>query len=57
MSLMRYEEVVDAEIHRGLSDRISRPQGNAGLMPKGSARLPQNNIDLIMKWENDGLLE
>jgi len=40
-----------------LLDRISREEGASGAMPLGGPRLPQNTIDLIFQWNEDGLLE
>lgn len=57
MSLTTYANVKNAVLSRGLLDRISRPQGSPGLMPNGGTRLPQSTIDLIVQWEDDGLLE
>jgi uncharacterized membrane protein len=57
MSLATYEDVKNAVLTRGLLDRISRPQGSSGMMPDRGTRLPQNTIDQIIKWQNDGLLE
>lgn len=57
MALTNYSEVKDAVEDRGLLDRISREEGAQGLMPLGGPRLPQQQIDLIMQWNIDGLLE
>jgi len=57
MSLTTYEDVRNAVINRGLLDRISRPQGAPGMMPNGGTRLPQNQIDLIVQWNEQGLPE
>jgi len=57
MSLVTYSEVKNALLNRGLLDRISRDEGASGLMPLGGPRLPQQNIDLIVQWNADGLLE
>lgn len=54
-SLINYDDVknnVDAIINR-----ISRQQGQGGLMPAGGPRLPQNIIDEVVQWQTDGLLE
>jgi uncharacterized membrane protein len=45
--------IQDAIINRGLINLISLPQGNANLMPYGGTRLPQNSIDIIIKWQQD----
>ncbi|MBW2938117.1 hypothetical protein KXJ69_08360 [Aureisphaera sp. CAU 1614] len=57
MPLVTFENVRDAVISRGLLDRISRNEGESGLMPLGGPRLPQTTINLIVSWEEDGLLE
>ncbi len=56
-SLVTYENVLDAVQNRGLLDRISRNEGEDGIMPLGGPRLPQTTIDLFFQWEEDGLLE
>lgn len=57
MPLTTYAAVKDAVQNRGLLDRISRAQGAAGMMPNGGTRLPQNQIDLINQWAEQGLQE
>ncbi len=57
MSLTNYSEVKNAVETRGLIDRVSRNEGEQGLMPLGGPRLPQQQINLIIKWSQDGLLE
>jgi hypothetical protein len=57
MPLVTYENVRDAVLNRPLLDRISREEGASGAMPLGGPRLPQNTIDLIFQWNEDGLLE
>jgi len=57
MKLTTYDDVKYAINNRGLLDRISRPQGAPGMMPNGGTRLPQNSIDLINKWKEDGFVE
>ncbi len=57
MSLVTYDNVVEAVLNRELLDRISRNEGEDGMMPLGGPRLPQSTIDLIFQWEEDGLLE
>ena len=37
--------------------RISKQEGESGLMPIGGPRLPQNLIDEVVQWQTDGLLE
>jgi uncharacterized membrane protein len=57
MSLVTYDQVKNAVLNRGLLNRISLENGNSSLMPQGGPRLPQTTIDVIKKWEQDGLLE
>lgn len=57
MSLTTYENVRDAVLNRNLLDRITRADGASGAMPLGGPRLPQNQINIIEKWNIDGLLE
>lgn len=57
MSLTNYSQVKEAVLNRGLLTRISLENGNSSLMPNGGPRMPQATIDVILKWEKDGLLE
>ena len=57
MSLINYENVKEAVLERDLINKISKNEGDNGLMPLGGPRLPQTSIDLIVKWNTDGLLE
>jgi uncharacterized membrane protein len=57
ISLTTYNNVKDAIQNSGLIDRISRTQGAPGMMPNGGARLPQNTIDKIIQWRDEGFLE
>jgi uncharacterized membrane protein len=57
MSLVTYEQVKDAILNRPLVEKISKAQGEPGMMPYGGTRLPQASINLIIKWQQDGLLE
>ncbi len=56
MPLLTYDNVKEAVENRGLLIRISS-QDLGFLMPFGGPRLPQNLIDIIIKWEADGFLE
>ena len=56
MPLTTYDNVKDAIENRGLINRISSTDLGFG-MPFGGPRLPQNLIDLIVLWEEEGLLE
>ncbi len=56
MSLTSYNNVLEAIENRNLIGRIST--NDLGLvMPSGGPRLPQNLIDLIVQWEQEGLFE
>lgn len=57
MSLVTYDQVKNAIQNRGLGNRISLNNGNSLLMPQGGPRLPQATIDIVIKWQQDGLLE
>ncbi|WNM18817.1 hypothetical protein [Flavobacterium capsici] len=57
MSLTTYADVKNAIQTRGLLDRISRPQGSSGMMPNGGTRLPQETIDNIFTWAQNGFPE
>lgn len=57
MPLVSFQNVKEAIQNRGLLDRISREEGAPGLMPLGGPRLPQQSIDLIFQWNEDGLTE
>ena len=57
MSLTTYDDVKNAILTRGLLDRISRPQGEEGMMPNGGTRLPQPIIDQINTWASQGFNE
>ena len=57
MSLVNYDNVKEAVLNRDLLNKISKNEGEDGLMPLGGPRLPQSSIDLIFQWEDDGLLE
>ena len=54
-SLLEYNDVKTNVA--GIINRISRQEGEFGLMPAGGPPLPQNLIDLVEQWESDGLLE
>ena len=57
MALVTYEQVQNAVQNRGLLNRISLTNGNSLLMPQGGPRLPQATIDVMVKWNQDGLLK
>lgn len=57
MSLVTYENVKDAVLNNGLIDRMSRGEGTSGAMPLGGPRLPQNVIDQVIQWQNEGFTE
>jgi len=57
MPLTIYDNVKEAVLNRDLLNKINKNEGEDGLMPFGGPRLPQSSIDLIFKWNDDGLLE
>ncbi len=56
ISLTNYAEVKSAIENNGLIARISSDDLGF-VMPFGGPRLPQNLIDLVIAWVEDGLLE
>ncbi|RZJ50353.1 MAG: cytochrome c [Flavobacterium sp.] len=54
--LTTYAEVKAAVENTGLLNRIQLQTGQQGIMPQGG-RMSQTNIDLIVKWNTDGLKE
>lgn len=54
--LTTYAEVKTAVESAGLLNRIQLQNGQQGIMPQGG-RMSQANIDLIVKWNTDGLKE
>ncbi|MBJ6367089.1 hypothetical protein [Snuella sedimenti] len=56
VSLLTYTNVKNAIQNNNLISKING-NGPGGLMPLGGPKLPQNLIDIITKWETDGLLE
>lgn len=56
ISLNNYTNVKNALENAGLINRISASAGSPQIMPP-SGRMPQQTIDLILKWQTDGLLE
>lgn len=52
--LTTFSEVKAAVENAGLLNRIQLQNGQQGLMPQGG-RMSQVNIDLIVKWNTDGL--
>jgi uncharacterized membrane protein len=57
MPLITYAQVKDAVLNKGLLDRIALANGAPGLMPNGGPRMTQQTIDVVVKWNTDGLLE
>lgn len=55
--LTNYQQVRDAVLTTNLLERIQKQNGDPDLMPKTGGRLPQNKIDLILRWNDEGLLE
>ena len=56
-SLVFYNEVVFGIENNNVIERISALPGEADAMPLTSVRLPQNLIDLIILWKEEGFLE
>lgn len=54
--LTTYALVVDAVQNTNLLERIQLQNGEPSQMP-ATGRMPQGNIDLILQWNADGLLE
>lgn len=54
--LTTFAQVKAAIENAGLLGRIQLQSGQQGLMPQGG-RMAQANIDLIVKWNTDGLKE
>ncbi|WP_235810992.1 hypothetical protein [Aequorivita aquimaris] len=54
--LVFYENVKEAVENRNLIGRISS-EDPSFLMPLGGPRLPQNLIDIIIQWNEDGLIK
>ena len=52
--LTTYAEVKTAVENTNLLNRIQLQNGQQGIMPQGG-RMSQANIDLIVKWNTDGL--
>lgn len=55
--LTNYEFVKTAVQNHGLLDRISRQQGAPGMMPFGGTRLPESAINIVVRWQQQGLQE
>ncbi len=55
LSLINYDQVRDAVLNKGLINRISLQEGNSSLMPQGGPKLPETTINIIKKWQEDGL--
>ena len=56
MPLTTYDDVKEAVEDRDLIERISTTDAGF-VMPFGGPRLPQNIIDLVIQWEEEGLRE
>jgi len=54
--LTTYTEVKNAVQNTDLLNRIQLQNGADGIMPS-TGRMSQNNINLILQWNTDGLLE
>lgn len=54
--LTTYNQVKAAVENGGLLQRIQMQDSEPGVMPQ-SGRMPQSKIDIILQWNQDGLLE
>ncbi|WP_129750675.1 cytochrome c [Flavobacterium beibuense] len=54
--LQTYDQVKDAVLNHDLLTRIQLQSGEEDLMPK-TGRMSQNRINVILQWNEDGLLE
>lgn len=52
--LSSYSAIKDYTDSGQLINRIQRNQGDQGFMPLGGNKLTDNEIELIIKWKNDG---
>jgi len=57
MPLTTYAHVKNAMMTRPLLEKISKADGEAGLMPNGGPRMPQSKINMFIVWQAQGLLE
>ena len=57
MPLTTYAHVKDAMLTRPLLEKISKADGEPGLMPNGGPRMPQSKINKFITWQAQGLLE
>jgi len=51
-----YTQLKEAVLTTNLLERIQKQNGEQGQMPQ-TGRMPQSNINLILQWNEDGLLE
>ncbi|OXA85997.1 hypothetical protein [Flavobacterium hercynium] len=54
--LTTYAQVKEAVENAGLLNRIQLQSGQQGIMPQ-AGRMSQTNIDILVKWNTDGLKE
>ena len=54
-SLTTYDDVKSKIA--SVKNRIVKAEGDSQLMPEGGPRLPQTSIDIIVKWQSDGLIQ
>ena len=54
--LETYDEVKDEAQNGDLLTRIQLPDGDPSIMP-ATGKMPQNTIDIILAWANDGFPE
>ncbi len=56
-SLRNYDEIVFGIENNNLIPRIEAQPGEPGAMPLTGQRLPQNLIDLVIQWQEEGLMD
>lgn len=57
LKLDNFNDVKNGILNRGLVDRISRESNDDLLMPQGGPKLSNSSIEIIKKWQANGLLE
>lgn len=54
LRLDTYDNTRNAVLNKNLIERIQYTQGDPLMMPQNGNRLPQNNINLFIEWQNEG---
>ena len=52
--LLNYDAIRDYVINGDLLDRIQRAEGSEGFMPLGGNKLDNVQIEILIKWKNNG---